>query len=69
MGGSHLEQQIIQYPQQTTEYVEQDERMPHEIIHVLGDYIGWTPLLIIVLLGLKKNIRGKIVNILKELTK
>ena len=45
-----------------------DEGAAHGIIHIIGDNIGWSPLLLIILLGSKK-IRMKLYNVGKALIK
>ena len=48
--------------EQTTQHIEvEDEGIAHDYIHIIGENIGWGPLLIIILLGAKKAWREKII--------
>jgi len=58
--------------QQTTTHTEvpssHEGVWQHDIIHIIGDNIGWSPLLLIILLGSKK-IRNKLLGISKKVIK
>jgi len=57
--------------QETVEHIEvseeHDEGMAHGAIHVIGENIGWGPLLIIILIGARKAWREKIIGIVANI--
>jgi len=66
MGGGVDHGLKTQQIQQVQEHVEVDDEngTAHEIVHNIGDYTGWWPLLFIILLGSKK-IRTKGMKMIK----
>jgi len=76
-GGGEMQQQMpaqntYNVPvQETISHIEipeeHDEGMAHGAIHVIGENIGWGPLLIIILIGARKAWREKIIGIVANL--